>query len=105
MNAVREIDPGMAAEMAALKRDDSAGGVADAVVGLIRLMVDNPGQVSVNPVIGRQTITLEVSCASEDVKRLIGRGGRNADALRQILEAISGSQRERYRLEILEPNV
>ena len=59
-------------------------------------------QVSVNEIEGGQTVVLELSVAKSDMGKVIGKQGRNAQAIRTILSAASGKVRKRYVLEIVE---
>lgn len=65
-------------------------------------LVDNPEEVSVKEIIGRQVTVLELKVAKEDVGKIIGKGGQNAKALRTLLTAASGKENKRFMLEILE---
>ena len=74
----------------------------DLISDIVKAMVDKPDQVSVNEVEGGHTIVLELSVAKGDMGKVIGRQGRNAQAIRTILSAAAGKLRKRYVLEILE---
>jgi predicted RNA-binding protein YlqC (UPF0109 family) len=51
-------------------------------------LVEDPDRVSVEPFEGDDgTIVLELSVAPEDYGRVIGRGGRTAQALRTVVKA------------------
>lgn len=65
-------------------------------------LVDNPDEVDVREIVGRQVTVLELKVAKEDVGKVIGKGGQNAKALRTLLTAASGKQSKRFMLEILE---
>jgi uncharacterized protein len=65
-------------------------------------LVDNPDEVDVREIVGRQVTVLELKVAKEDVGKVIGKGGQNAKALRTLLTAASGKQNKRFMLEILE---
>ena len=65
-------------------------------------LVDNPEEVTVKEIIGRQVTVLELKVAKEDVGKIIGKGGQNAKALRTLLTAASGKENKRFMLEILE---
>jgi len=69
----------------------------------LRHIVDAPDLVEVREVIGTQATVLEVSVEPGDIRRIIGRQGRTAEALRELLIAIGGKEGRRYMLEILEP--
>ena len=69
---------------------------------IVRALVDEPDQVKVTEIEGGQTVVLELSVAKSDMGKVIGKQGRNAQAIRTILSAASGKVRKRYVLEILE---
>ena len=68
-----------------------------------RALVDFPDEVRVQVVAGDRLVIFEVRVAPIDVKRLIGRKGRTADALRELLLGLGGKVRARFLLEIIEP--
>jgi predicted RNA-binding protein YlqC (UPF0109 family) len=61
-----------------------------AVEHLVRGIVDNPDDVTVDLVSGRRGKTLEVRVNPEDLGKVIGRAGRTAKALRTVTAAIGG---------------
>ena len=74
----------------------------DLISDIVKALVDQPDQVSVNEVEGGHTVVLELSVAKSDMGKVIGKRGRNALALRTILSAASGKVGKRYVLEIVE---
>lgn len=70
---------------------------------LIRALVDAPDAVRVDVVEGGQSVIYEVVVDREDVRRVIGRGGRTAGALREIMLNLGSKAGRRYVLEIVEP--
>lgn len=69
---------------------------------LVRSLVDNPGQVYVRHKNGEQTTQFFVKVAKEDMGKVIGKEGRNANALRELLKNICAKRRMRGVLEIEE---
>lgn len=69
---------------------------------IVRALVDKPDEVEVSVVEGRETSVLELKVAKEDIGKVIGKQGRNAKALRTILDAVSAKARKRAVLEIIE---
>jgi len=65
-------------------------------------MVDYPEQVQISEIKGQHTIVLELRVAKADMGKVIGKQGRNAQAIRVILAAASAKTRMRATLEILE---
>jgi predicted RNA-binding protein YlqC (UPF0109 family) len=65
-------------------------------------LVDNPEDVLVSEIEGNQTTVLELKVAKSDLGKIIGKQGRNAQAMRTILSAVSAKIRKRVVLEIVE---
>lgn len=57
---------------------------------LVKGIVDNPDDVTVDLVSGRRGRTLEVRVHPDDLGKVIGRSGRTAKALRTVIAAIGG---------------
>lgn len=69
---------------------------------IVRALVDNPDDVSVSEIEGGQTTVLELKVAKSDLGKVIGKQGRNAQAIRTILSAVSAKTKKRVLLEIIE---
>ena len=74
----------------------------DLIAGIVKALVDQPEQVSVTEIEGGHTVVLEISVAKSDMGKVIGKQGRNAQAIRTILSAAAGKAKKRYVLEIVE---
>jgi len=74
----------------------------DLITKIVRALVDQPEEVSVNEIGAGDTIILEVSVAKTDLGKVIGKKGRTAQAIRTIMSATAGRTRQRYILEIVE---
>jgi predicted RNA-binding protein YlqC (UPF0109 family) len=74
----------------------------DLITAIVKALVDQPEEVSVNEIGASQTIVLEVRVAKTDMGKIIGKQGRTAQAIRTILSAASGKARKRYLFEIVE---
>jgi predicted RNA-binding protein YlqC (UPF0109 family) len=57
---------------------------------LVKGIVDNPDDVTVDMISGRRGRTLEVRVHPDDLGKVIGRSGRTAKALRTVVAAIGG---------------
>lgn len=57
---------------------------------LVKGIVDNPDDVRVDLVNGRRGRILEVRVHPDDLGKVIGRGGRTAKALRQVMAGVGG---------------
>jgi len=69
---------------------------------IAKVLVDNPEEVHVTELEGKQTSVIELRVAKEDLGKVIGKQGRTARAMRTILGAASTKLRKRSVLEILE---
>ena len=74
----------------------------DLITYIAKALVDNPEEVVVRKIEGRQTSVIELKVAKEDIGKIIGKQGRTAMAIRTILNAASMKLRKRCDLEILE---
>ena len=62
----------------------------EALEHLVRGIVDHPDEVRVDMVDNRRGQRLEVRVHPDDLGRVIGRNGRTAKALRQIINGVGG---------------
>jgi predicted RNA-binding protein YlqC (UPF0109 family) len=68
---------------------------------IVRSLVDDPSQVRVTEIEGANTIIYELRVAPEDMGRVIGKGGRVANAMRTLLRVVAARQGRRATLEIV----
>jgi len=78
------------------------GDAIEALTRLVQLMVDEPSEVSIEEIPGRDSTLFELQVAAGDLGKVIGRQGRTARALRSLLSARGVRDGEHYELEILE---
>lgn len=76
--------------------------VENCLVSLIRLIVDEPGEVAIETISGPVDTTYRVTVAKADIGKVIGKQGRTARSLRQILLAMSMTVNRRFKLDIVE---
>jgi len=68
---------------------------------IAKALVDNPDAVSVNEIVGQQSIILELKVASDDMGKVIGRQGRIAKAIRTVVKAAATKENKRVVVEII----
>ena len=68
---------------------------------LARGLVDDPGRVRVRQRTDEGLVRLDLEVSADDRGRVIGRGGRTADALRTLLDAVARRDGRHCRVEIL----
>lgn len=69
---------------------------------IAKVLVDDPAQVAVNQVEEDGESVLELTVAPNDLGRVIGKQGRTARAMRNLLAAAGLKFNKRFALEILE---
>ena len=70
---------------------------------LARSLVEDPASVSVTEVEEAEgEVVLELEVAENDLGRVIGRGGRVANALRTVVKAAATREQKRVMVEILD---
>jgi predicted RNA-binding protein YlqC (UPF0109 family) len=76
--------------------------VKELVELIVKSLVDNPDKVKVTQLDGEQSSIIELTVAPEDMGKVIGKQGRNAQAIRIVLGAAGMKLKKRVNLEILE---
>lgn len=69
---------------------------------LIKNLVDQPDAVDVQIIEGQQGTLVEVRVSSEDVAKIVGRGGRTIKALRTIAMIVGARFGRRVRLDLIQ---
>ena len=70
---------------------------------LVRTLVDDPGEVKVEEFEEDDgTLVFELSVDDDDYGRIIGRGGRTAQALRTVVKAAAVKDNRRVLVDIVE---
>lgn len=69
---------------------------------MAKALVEYPDQVQVIEITGEHASVIELRTAKEDIGKVIGKRGRNAQAMRTILNAASAKLRKRVVLEIID---
>jgi predicted RNA-binding protein YlqC (UPF0109 family) len=79
----------------------NTGSMQEFIEYIVRSLVDDPSQVRVTEIEGANTIIYELRVAQEDMGRVIGKGGRVANAMRALLRVVAARQGKRATLEIV----
>ena len=74
----------------------------DLIALIAKALVDKPDEVVVTENKGQHASVIELKVAKEDLGKIIGKRGRTAEAMRNILMAASAKVKKRCILEILE---
>lgn len=70
---------------------------------VIKSLVDNPNDVSINRTVDEMGVLLTLSVNSGDMGKIIGRQGNTAKAIRTLLRVIGMKSNSRVNLKINEP--
>ncbi len=76
--------------------------VKELVEVIAKALAEYPDEVEVKEIMGHQISVIELRAAKGDLGKIIGKEGRNAHALRTLVNAAATKLRKRAVLEILE---
>ena len=82
--------------------NEQTGDMRALIEQIARALVDEPDQVSVNQIDAAQDTVLELKVGPNDLGKVIGKQGRTARAMRNLLGATGMKFNKRFTLEILE---
>ena len=74
----------------------------DLVEYMAKHLVDHPEEVHVTEIEGEKAVVYELRVGQGELGRVIGKGGRTAQAMRVLLNAAAAKEGKRVVLEILE---
>lgn len=82
------------------------GSAAATLTHLIQLiaeaLVDDPENVNVTAIESETSIIIELKVATDDIGKVIGKGGQTAKAMRKVLSAAATKLRKKSLLQIIE---
>ena len=70
---------------------------------IAKSLVDHPDEVAVDEIRHGNRVTLELSVAKDDMGRVIGKGGRVANAIRTLLRVAADREGCQVTLDVVEP--
>ena len=74
----------------------------DLVAYIAKALVDNPGEVEINEVVGEKTTVVELKVSESDRGKIIGKEGRIIKSIRTIVNSASAKIDKRATVEIIE---
>jgi predicted RNA-binding protein YlqC (UPF0109 family) len=69
---------------------------------LVKQIVDKPEEVEVSEKRGEQIIIFEIRVNKQDFGKILGKHGKNIQAIRTLVSAVSGKSGKRTIIEIVE---
>lgn len=76
--------------------------MSELLTSIAKSIVNNPDEVVVNKSESGNTISFELSVASEDMGKIIGKNGKRAQAIRSIMKAKYARDGKRVIVDILD---
>ena len=70
---------------------------------IAKSLVDHPDEVAVDEIRHGNRVTRELSVAKDDMGRVIGKGGRVANAIRTLLRVAAEREGSQVTLDVVEP--
>ncbi|MFC2064141.1 KH domain-containing protein [Chloroflexota bacterium] len=70
---------------------------------IAKSLVDYPEKVDVSEIIHGHRVNLELRVGKEDMGRIIGKGGRVANAIRTLLRVAAERDNQQVSLDVVEP--
>jgi predicted RNA-binding protein YlqC (UPF0109 family) len=83
--------------------DDVLANLKQSVERLVFALVDDPSTVEVGTTEGHSLVVFEIRCPQREMGKIVGKHGRNIQALRTIMSAIGAKYRKRVQVEVIEP--
>lgn len=74
----------------------------DFIQNIVENLVDDLSAISVKEMSGESVNVIEVKVAKKDVGKVIGRSGKNAEAIRTIVNCAAAKLQKRYVLQIVD---
>lgn len=68
---------------------------------IIKNLVENKEEVSINEIEGTQSVVFEVKVAENDMGKIIGRQGKIAKSIRTVMKAIAAKEHKKATVEFL----
>lgn len=73
----------------------------DVLESIIKKLVSDQNEVSINEIQGEKSIIFEVKVAESDMGKIIGKQGRVAKAIRTIMKALASKEEKRVTIEFI----
>lgn len=83
-------------------KKDGIGELEHFVDYVVRALVDNPQEVSINSEAGDRADVIKISCRKEDISRIIGKKGRTIMAIRSLVSGAAGRMKKKVSVEVVD---
>lgn len=72
------------------------------VLYVVKALVDEPDQVSVNSVDKDRMTVIQITCVKKDIGKVIGKSGKTISALRSLVSGAAGRLGQRIMVDVLD---
>jgi predicted RNA-binding protein YlqC (UPF0109 family) len=69
---------------------------------IVKQMVDKPDKVKIEKIDNENTVEINVRVDKSDIGKVVGKHGKNVDALRTLLTAVGAKEHHRTVLHVIE---
>jgi predicted RNA-binding protein YlqC (UPF0109 family) len=83
-------------------REDLMVEIKEVVEYLVKMIVDNPEDIKIAEKQGEHVIMFEVHANKQDFGKILGKHGKNIQAIRTLINAVSAKAGKRAIIEIVE---
>ena len=83
--------------------EDSVATLRESITLMVQALVDEPQSIEVGITEGHSLIIFEIRCPQIEMGKIVGKNGRNIQALRTIMSAVGAKHRKRVQVEVIEP--
>lgn len=70
---------------------------------LIKMLVNNPRKVKVERIVNERGVLLEINADPEDIATLVGKQGRNIDAIRHLIRIVGLKNKAYVSVRLVQP--
>lgn len=75
--------------------------LSEVIKNLILEYIEEPGLLTIQEELGESTILIRVSACKSDLAKIIGKNGRNINALYTLVNAIASKRKTRVNLHVV----
>ncbi len=83
--------------------DETVDSLQRTITMLVTSLVDDASAATISTTEGHSLVIFEIRCPQSEMGKVVGKSGRNIQALRTIMSAIGAKHKKRVQVEVIEP--